>query len=405
MGFARPPAVRAAVRSRPRWSRRSTWPSCAAPAAFSPARTPPASTGGAATARTGVPHVRQHVPERLLTTWLAVDVSPSMAFGTTDRLKSDVAEGVVDVVGTLAVRRGGKVGLLTFGAPVSRLLPPRGGRGARIGLRRALGEGVAPDGTAGSARTSSEPPPRSARPWRWPSAGRPPSTSSCRPRARGPASWAGGWRERHRPRAVDAFDLRQAPASDAFDLTCVYRTKGRTHGSLGGRRRGGLGDSGFGAARMSFAAPAFLAALALVPLTILAQVAGRRRARRYAIRFTGVRTLAPLVPQVSPWRRQIPLALFLAALTALALALARPHATVAVPREQATIVLVNDVSRSMLATDVDPSRMEAARSAAQRFLEQLPDGALVGAGAFPEEPHTVEPPTEDKAEGQAMNDR
>jgi uncharacterized protein (DUF58 family) len=102
-----------------------------------------------ATARTGVPHVRQHVPERLLTTWLAVDVSASMAFGTADRLKSDVAEGVVDVVGALAVKRGGKVGLLTFGAPLSRLLPPRGGRGARIGLRRALGEGVAPDGTAG----------------------------------------------------------------------------------------------------------------------------------------------------------------------------------------------------------------------------------------------------------------
>jgi uncharacterized protein (DUF58 family) len=102
-----------------------------------------------ATARTGVPHVRQQVPERLLTTWLAVDVSASMAFGTADRLKSDVAEGVVDVVGTLAVRRGGKVGLLTFGAPVSRLLPPRGGRGARVGLRRALAEGVAPDGTAG----------------------------------------------------------------------------------------------------------------------------------------------------------------------------------------------------------------------------------------------------------------
>jgi len=102
-----------------------------------------------ATARTSVPHVRQQVPERLLTTWMAVDLSASMAFGTADRLKSDVAEGVVDVVGTLAVRRGGKVGLLTYGAPVSRLLPPRGGRGARIGLRRALGEGVAPDGTAG----------------------------------------------------------------------------------------------------------------------------------------------------------------------------------------------------------------------------------------------------------------
>ncbi len=103
----------------------------------------------AATARTGVPHVRQHVPERLLTTWLAVDLSPSMAFGTADRLKSDVAEGVVDVLGALAVRRGGRVALLTFGAEAPLLLPPRGGRGARIGLRRALAEGVAPDGAAG----------------------------------------------------------------------------------------------------------------------------------------------------------------------------------------------------------------------------------------------------------------
>jgi uncharacterized protein (DUF58 family) len=102
-----------------------------------------------ATARTGIPHVRQQVPERLLTTWLVVDVSPSMAFGTADRLKSDVAEGVVDVLGAIAVRRGGRVGLLIFGGSATRLLAPRGGRGARIGLRRALGEGVAPDGMPG----------------------------------------------------------------------------------------------------------------------------------------------------------------------------------------------------------------------------------------------------------------
>jgi uncharacterized protein (DUF58 family) len=103
----------------------------------------------AATARTGVPHVRQQVPERLLTTWLAMDVSPSMAFGTADRLKSDVADGVADVLGAIAVRRGGRVGLLTFGAPSGLLVPPRGGRGARVGLRRALAEGVAPDGATG----------------------------------------------------------------------------------------------------------------------------------------------------------------------------------------------------------------------------------------------------------------
>jgi len=103
----------------------------------------------AATARTGIPHVRQQVPERLLTTWLVVDLSPSMAFGTADRLKSDVADGVIDVLGSLAVRRGGRVGLITYGAPTARLLPPRGGRGARVGLRRALDEGVAPDGAGG----------------------------------------------------------------------------------------------------------------------------------------------------------------------------------------------------------------------------------------------------------------
>jgi uncharacterized protein (DUF58 family) len=64
----------------------------------------------AATARTGEPHVRVHVPERTHVTWLALDLSPSMAFGTADRLKADVAEGAALVLGRLAVRRAGSVG-------------------------------------------------------------------------------------------------------------------------------------------------------------------------------------------------------------------------------------------------------------------------------------------------------
>jgi Ca-activated chloride channel family protein len=155
---------------------------------------------------------------------------------------------------------------------------------------------------------------------------------------------------------------------------------------------------------VSFASPSYLLALFAVPLAVAAYVLSRRRARRYAVRFPGVPTLAPLLASVSPWRRRAPLALFLAALTVLALALARPHATVAVPREQASVVLVTDVSRSMLATDVDPSRLEAARSAAQRFLDELPDEALVGAVAFSEEPHTIEAPSEDRSAVQAMID-
>jgi uncharacterized protein (DUF58 family) len=100
----------------------------------------------AAWARTGIPHVREFVPEKALTTWVVLDVSPSMAFGTADRLKSDVAEGVVLVTSRLALRRGGRIGLATAGASVERMLPPRSGRGALAGVRRVLDEGVSVDG-------------------------------------------------------------------------------------------------------------------------------------------------------------------------------------------------------------------------------------------------------------------
>jgi uncharacterized protein (DUF58 family) len=99
-----------------------------------------------ATARTGIPHVRLQVPERVLTTWLVLDLSPSMAFGTANRLKSDVAEGVALVMARLGARRGGRIALVTCGAPVSRTVPPRGGRGALAPIHRVLKEGVSSDG-------------------------------------------------------------------------------------------------------------------------------------------------------------------------------------------------------------------------------------------------------------------
>jgi uncharacterized protein (DUF58 family) len=101
----------------------------------------------AATARSGgQPHVRLHVPERALTTWIVLDVSPSMAFGTAQRLKADVAEGVALVFGRLGVRRAGSVGLVVFGAGDPQVLAPRGSRPGIVALRRALARGVAPDG-------------------------------------------------------------------------------------------------------------------------------------------------------------------------------------------------------------------------------------------------------------------
>src|SRR3954466_11047388 len=100
----------------------------------------------AATARTGEPHVRLEVPERTLTTWLAIDVSSSMAFGTASRLKADVAEGVALALGRLALRHAGRVGIVTFGAGEPRLLPPRGSKAGLVALRRAVGAGTAVDG-------------------------------------------------------------------------------------------------------------------------------------------------------------------------------------------------------------------------------------------------------------------
>jgi uncharacterized protein (DUF58 family) len=102
----------------------------------------------AASARTGIPHVRQHVPERALTTWIVLDLSASMAFGTGLRLKSDVAEGAASTVARLAVRRGGRVAVVTAGVPAAVTLPPRSGRGAFATVRRLLGAGVAPDRAA-----------------------------------------------------------------------------------------------------------------------------------------------------------------------------------------------------------------------------------------------------------------
>jgi Ca-activated chloride channel homolog len=133
---------------------------------------------------------------------------------------------------------------------------------------------------------------------------------------------------------------------------------------------------------VSFAEPSFLLALLLVPLALLAQAVSRRRARRHAVRFTAVSTLKLAVGTVPAWRRHLPGVLAMTALAALVLALARPQRTVAVPLERASIMLVTDHSRSMFATDVEPSRLAAAKRSARAFLDQLPKTVRVGVVTF-----------------------
>ncbi len=90
------------------------------------------------TARTGEPHVRVDLAERVLVTWLALDTSASMQFGTADRRKADVAEGVAVAIAHLATRRGNRLGVVTFGGATAQVLPPRQGRAGLVGLLTAL---------------------------------------------------------------------------------------------------------------------------------------------------------------------------------------------------------------------------------------------------------------------------
>jgi len=149
---------------------------------------------------------------------------------------------------------------------------------------------------------------------------------------------------------------------------------------------------------MSFGEPTFLIGLLLVPMAVLAQVAGRQRARRHAVRFTGVSTLKLAAATIPSWRRHVPAALALAALSALVLALAKPERTVAVPLERASIMLVTDHSRSMLANDVSPNRLTAAKRSASTFLNELPRRIRVGVVAFSDAPDAVQAPTTDHGE-------
>ena len=149
---------------------------------------------------------------------------------------------------------------------------------------------------------------------------------------------------------------------------------------------------------MTFADPILLLALLIVPAALLVYRVVQRRRSRYVVRFTNVDLLGNLVPRTPGWRRHLPPALYLTAMAALVLALARPSMTVAVPRNEATIILTMDVSGSMMAEDVAPNRLAAAQQAASTFLDQLPSGIKVGLVAFSTEPRILVAPTTDRGE-------
>jgi Ca-activated chloride channel family protein len=145
---------------------------------------------------------------------------------------------------------------------------------------------------------------------------------------------------------------------------------------------------------MTFERPFLLLTLLLIPLAIALYALAERRRMRYAIRFTNVDVLAGVV-RGRIWRQYVPPVLFLLALAALCVGMARPQRATLVPKDRATVILVVDVSRSMEAKDVKPSRIGAATDAVRTFLDKVPDRLQVGLIAFAGDPAVAAPPTTD----------
>ena len=144
---------------------------------------------------------------------------------------------------------------------------------------------------------------------------------------------------------------------------------------------------------MQFLWPDFLWLLLAAPLLVLLYVWLLRRKKKLAVRYASLSIVKEAMGAGQSWRRHIPPALFLLALVAMLLAAARPTAVVTLPSQQQTIILAMDVSGSMRATDVQPSRLEAAQAAAKAFLAELPRHVKVGIVAFAGSAQVAQLPT------------
>lgn len=147
---------------------------------------------------------------------------------------------------------------------------------------------------------------------------------------------------------------------------------------------------------MSFTTPIALLGLLLIPLLVAALWWRAKRPRRDVVRFPAASTLQSLVADEPRWPRYVPPALLGLAILALTLSFAKPERTVTVADRQASVMLVTDASGSMAATDVEPSRLEAVRSAANDFLDKVPEDLRVGAMSFAQTPLATTRPTTDR---------
>jgi len=156
--------------------------------------------------------------------------------------------------------------------------------------------------------------------------------------------------------------------------------------------------------KINFIWPDFLWGLIVVPLAVAAYILLLRRRMQSALRY-GNMALVKLATGVASWRRHVPPALMLAALAVLIVAMARPTAEVSLPSTRATVILAMDVSGSMRSNDVNPSRIEAAQTAAKQYIKDQPRDVQIGIVAFAATAFLVQNPTTDRNSLNAAIDR
>jgi Ca-activated chloride channel family protein len=147
---------------------------------------------------------------------------------------------------------------------------------------------------------------------------------------------------------------------------------------------------------VEFIWPFMLWVLLLVPGLIALYILAQRRRQKYALRYASLSLVKEALGRGPGWKRHIPPAVFLAGLTVMIVALARPASTVTLPAQEGTVILTMDVSGSMRAQDLKPSRMEAAKTAARSFVEKQPQGVKIGVVSFSDNAFLIQAPTSDK---------
>jgi Ca-activated chloride channel family protein len=156
---------------------------------------------------------------------------------------------------------------------------------------------------------------------------------------------------------------------------------------------------------MTFLSPVRLWLLALVPIVLAVYVLLQLRRKQYTLRFTNLDLLAQVAPKSPGWRRHVAALLFLSAIVVMIVGWARPASSVKVPRDRATIMVAIDVSLSMKATDVAPTRFDAAKSAAKKFIQNLPMRFNVGVVGFAGSANVIAAPSADRESAIASIDQ